>query len=176
MNLVRDRWMFVPVVFLGLSVTTAVTTVTLAVAGRPIGAEPDYYEKAIAWDRHREQTATNDRLRWTVSPVFSSTEDGSPKLTLSVNDKYGNSIDASSLSLEAIPVKNADRRETLEARRIAPGTFETTLAQRLAGQWEFRVTVVAEKGTYTDSFRRTLSFGAGGTAAARGPEGAAHAR
>ncbi|MDZ4755621.1 MAG: FixH family protein [Phycisphaerae bacterium] len=158
MNLVRDRWMFVPIALLAVSVTVATSTVWLAVAGRPLGEEPDYYAKAVAWDAHRAQHDANDRLRWTVSPEITASSSGAPVLTLKITDKYGNLIDADAVGVEAIPVKRADRRCVPVMIRVEEGRFSGPLTARVAGQWEFRITVRGKQGTYTDSFRRTLMF------------------
>ncbi len=159
MNLIRDRWMFVPIVLLGVSVTIGITTVMLAVAGRPLGAEPDYYAKAVAWDARQLQVATNDRLHWNVSPELGPGVNGGARLSLKVNDKHGNLIDAQVVTVEAIPVRDADQREMLTMRCVAEGRFEGDLQRKLPGQWEFRVTVQHGNDTYTDMFRRTLTFG-----------------
>ena len=54
MNLVANRWMFVPVLLLGMTVTIAVVTVMSAVVGHPLGAEPNYDTKAADWNTERE--------------------------------------------------------------------------------------------------------------------------
>jgi nitrogen fixation protein FixH len=158
MNLIRDRWMFVPVAFLSITVTVAVTTVSLAVVGRPVGAEPEYYAKAAAWDEELAQRAANDRLRWNISPEIEPGADGRPHLTLRIHDKYAGVIDAETVTVEAIPVANADLRETIGLRRVGEGHFDAPLSARVQGQWEFRVRVTKGESVYTDTFRRTLRF------------------
>lgn len=158
MNLIRDRWMFVPIGLLTLSVAVGVTTVSLAVVGTPIGAEPEYYNKASAWDEHRAQRATNDKLRWNVQPEITPNGEGLPTLTVRIRDKYAGTIDAWSVEVEAIPVANADLRETIAMRRLDAGRFEAVLRAKVPGQWEFRVRVQKDELVYTDTFRRTLRF------------------
>ena len=101
MNIIRDRWMFVPIILLGGSVAVGVTTVCLAVVGRPIGAEPEYYNKAAAWDEHRAQSAANDLIGWKVSSQIAPGEDGLPMLTVGITDKYAYAIDPQSVEVEA---------------------------------------------------------------------------
>lgn len=157
-NLVRNRWMFVPIGLLTLSVTVGLTTVALAVAGHPIGAEPDYYAKAAAWDSHRAQVAVNDKLRWNVAPAIVAGADGNPKLQIEIRDKYAGLIDAESAELEAIPIVSADTREIGPMTRTETGRFERQLQARIPGQWEFRLTIRKGDLTYTDTFRRSLTF------------------
>jgi hypothetical protein len=161
-RLIRNRWMFVPIGLLTLSVSVGVTTVALAVAGHPIGAEPDYYAKAASWDAHRLQQAINDKLRWNVAPTIVAGTQGSPLLQIEVRDKYGGIIEADAAEVEAIPVAMADARETLSMGRVAPGRFERELSARVPGQWEFRLTVKKGETVYTDTFRRTLHFSKSG--------------
>ncbi len=162
MNLVRDRWMFVPIIFLGGSVAVGVTTVCLAVVGRPIGAEPEYYNKAAAWDEHRAQSAANDLIGWKVSSQIAPGEDGLPWLTVGITDKYAYAIDPESVEVEAIPIANADLRESLPMVRAAAGQFRAALHARVPGQWEFRVRARLGTVVYTDTFRQTLHFAKGG--------------
>lgn len=157
-NLVRNRWMFVPIGLLTLSVTVGLTTVALAVAGHPIGAEPDYYAKAAAWNSHRAQVAVNDSLRWNVAPAIVAGADGSPTLRIEIRDKYAGLIDADSADLEAIPIVSADIHEIGPMTRTETGRFERRLQARVPGQWEFRLTIRKGDLTYTDTFRRSLTF------------------
>lgn len=157
-RLVRNRWMFVPIGLLTVSVAVGLTTVAVAVAGHPIGAEPDYYAKAASWDAHRAQIAANEKLRWTVSGDVGAGSDGNAALRIEVRDKYAGIIDADTVDLEAIPVAQADLREQGPMLRTEPGRFSRDLAARVPGQWEFRVTVRKGASVYTDTFRRTLHF------------------
>jgi FixH len=157
-RLFRDRWMFVPIGLLTVTVAISVATVTLAVAGHPLGAEPDYYAKAAQWDAHRAQLAANDALRWNVAPEIVPSSAGTPILTIEIRDKYSGLIDADAAEVEAIPIASADLREQGSMTRTDTGRFQRELNARIPGQWEFRVTVRKGDSIYTDTFRRTLSF------------------
>ncbi len=167
MNLVRDRWMFVPVLILGLGVGIAALTVSLAVAGHPVGAEPDYYEKALHWNETKAQLAVNDRLGWTVSPELLGGAGGKAHLKLVVKDKHGVAVPADRAQVEAIPVRVAELRTTVDLDHTDAGTFEIDIPLRISGQWEFRVTIHRGDELYTDTFRRSLEFAkpAGGSSA-----------
>lgn len=157
-RIIRNRWMFVPIGLLTLSVSVGVTTVALAVAGHPIGAEPDYYAKGANWDAHRAQLAANDKLRWNVAPTIVASPNGLPLLRVEIRDKYSGLIDAETAEVEAIPVAAADYRESGPMTRNDVGRFERELRTKVQGQWEFRLTVRKGESTYTDTFRRTLHF------------------
>lgn len=161
-SLVRNRWMLAPVILLGASVTGAFLTVTFAVAGRPVGEERDYYRKAVAWDATREAAAKSELLQWCVSPSFVAGEDGAPRVRLAVRDKYGLPLDGSTVTVEGIPVKLAEKAGTVTLDEVSPGEYEGPLPAIVLGQWELRVTVVRGDRTWTDSFRRVLVAGGGG--------------
>lgn len=164
MNLIRDRWMFVPVLFLGATVTSAVLTVKFAVAGRPLGVEPDYYEKGRDHESVRRQAAMNDRLGWIVAPTIEAGRDGLPRLAIAVTDKRGIRIPADEASVEAIPIRNADLRTEVRLEPVDEGRFAADIPLRISGQWEFRLTVRRGEEIYTDRFRRSLGFATAGGA------------
>jgi nitrogen fixation protein FixH len=165
-GLLANRWMFVPVLLLGMTVTVGTVTVLSAVVGHPLGMEPDYDRKAASWEMEREQRAMNERLRWVVTPEVGS-EGAHRTVSIRVEDKHAARIDAQSVVVECIPVKAAESRRTVELVRRDAGEFAGSFDSPIGGQWEFRVTVVQGGVRYTDGFRRFLS-GARGAVMNRG--------
>lgn len=153
--LLRNRWMFVPVLLLSLTVTIGVVTVLSAVVGHPLGAEPQYSAKAAAWDEERAQRAQNEKLRWVVTPEVRS-EGAHRVLAIRVEDKHGARIDAERVEVECIPVRAAEARRVVSMARLEPGSYEGAFDSPLGGQWEFRVTVTDDGVRYTDEVRRPL--------------------
>ena len=155
-SLAANRWMFVPIALLGLTVTVGTVTVMSAVVGHPLGAEPRYDSKAADFGAELEQRAENERLRWVVTPEV---ESHGPQRTLAVRieDKHAARIDADRVRVECIPVVNAEARLAIELRRSACGQFEGSFDSTLGGQWEFRIAVEQGEHRYTDQFRRFLS-------------------
>ncbi|MEY5033441.1 MAG: hypothetical protein RL354_2472 [Planctomycetota bacterium] len=151
-----QRWMFVPVLLLGLTVTVGTVTVLSAVVGHPLGMEPDYDRKAASWEAERAQRAMNERLRWVVTPEVAS--DGARRtLSVRVEDKHAARIDAATVVVECIPIKAAEARTRIELSRLERGEFAGSFESRIGGQWEFRVTVEQGGVRYTDVFRRFLT-------------------
>ena len=161
MSLVANRWMFVPVLFLGLSVTVATVTVLSAVVGHPLGMEPDYDRKAASWDEERAQRAMNERLRWVVTPEVSS--DGAMRtVALRIEDKHAARIEADRVAVECIPIRAAESRQRIELSRRNSGEFVGSFRSGIGGQWEFRIEVGQGGVRYTDEFRRFLTPAGGG--------------
>lgn len=172
MKLIENRWVLVPVLLLGTSVVIATATVLSAVVGHPLGMEPSYDVKAAAWDAEREQRAQNDRLRWVVTPDLES--DGVHRsLRLRVEDKHAARVPAERVAVECIPVlRGESRREVvLAAMPGETGVFEGAFDCGIGGQWEFRVTVDAATGRYTDTFRRQLPHAKPSQAIPEAPRG-----
>lgn len=156
MSLIANRWMFVPVLLLGLTVTIATVTVMSAVVGHPLGAEPNYDTKAADWNAEREQRAMNERLRWVVTPEIAS-EGGHRTIALRIEDKHAARIDARRVRVECIPIRAAEARQRVELSRRDTGDFAGSFESPIGGQWEFRVTVEQDAVRYTDAFRRFLT-------------------
>lgn len=156
MKLVENRWMFVPVALLALTVTVATVTVLSAVVGHPLGTEPNYDAKAASWNAEREQRALNERLRWVVTPEIESS--GTRRtIALRIEDKHAARIDAGAVRIECIPIRAAESRQLIELSRRERGDFVGSFDSAIGGQWEFRVTVTKSEIRYTDSFRRFLA-------------------
>lgn len=154
--LVANRWMFAPIGLLGCTVIVATITVTSAVVGHSLGAEPEYDRKAASFEAEREQRVRNERLRWVVTPDIVS--DGAHRVvSLRVEDKHAARIEADHVKLECIPVVDASVRRTLELARVGPGEFAGEFDCELGGQWEFRVSIDEGELRYTDQFRRFLT-------------------
>lgn len=161
-TLLANRWMFAPVLLLGASVTGAFLTVTFAVAGKPIGEEKDYYRKAVDWDATRAAAMQSELLQWNASPSFVAGADGAPWMRLSLRDKHGHALDGATVSVEAIPVRLAERAAVVTLEPRGHGEYEAALPAIVLGQWELRVTVEREGKLWTDSYRRVLVAGGGG--------------
>ena len=172
-RMTANRWMFVPVLLLGMTVTIGTLTVLSAVVGHPLGMEPNYDTKAASWNAEREQRAVNERLRWVVTPEISS--DGARRtIALRIEDKHAARVEAGSVQVECIPIRAAELRQRVALSRQGSGEFAGSFESPVGGQWEFRVTVEQGGLRYTDAFRRFLTGVRGGGAAASAAEEAAH--
>lgn len=126
----------------------------VAAGGDPNGTvvEPDYYRKAVDWDRTMARRAASDRLAWTSSITLGAAVDGRRDVRLALHDATG------------APVRDADVTVTLIHNLEASTPLQGALAARddayaavmdaaRSGQWEVRVE--ARRGTerYTTSAR-----------------------
>lgn len=158
----KRGWQWPVLVTLALGFTVGVNFVMLyAAKSDPNGTvvEPDYYRKAVEWDRTMARRAASAALGWTARASFSA-----------VTPPSANATDAAALANEA-PVTRALRVElrdasgvaivdadvsamlihnreasTPESLTLAPADsgYAATARAALPGQWEVRV--VARRG------------------------------
>ncbi len=153
---IRNRWIFVPIVFLGAAIAFAALTVTLAIANHPLGVEPNYDTKAANFQATAEQRATNDRLRWIVTPELVRMDAGMASVSVRVEDRHTVPIEDAAVEIECIPLANGDARRRVELMQLSPGLYGATFEVMAEGRHEFRVTVRRGHDTYTDRFRRPV--------------------
>ena len=117
--------------------------------------EPDYYRKAVEWDRAMAQEARNTELGWTVSARFEPADAGRARLVTLVRDRAGAALTGATVLVEAFP--SARAREitsvALEPARGA-GVYTGILPSARPGLWELRARVTRDGEVFT----RTLSL------------------
>jgi hypothetical protein len=146
----------VPVGLIAAAISFAALTVTLAVARYPLGVEPQYDARAAQFQATVEQRATNDRLRWIVTPTLSRLDASLVSVSLRIEDRHSIPIVGATVDVECVPLANADLRHACSLRELAPGVYAGTFEIRAHGKHEYRVSVRTEHETYTDRFRRPL--------------------
>lgn len=156
-KLIANRWIFVPIVLLTVSVSLGTLTVVLAVASHPLGVEPGYDEKAAHFQREIDQTATNDRLRWLLTSAIERLDATRGGIRLHIEDRNTNAIDAALITVECVPLANADLRHQVKLIEALPGEYSGTFSVPCKGIYEFFVHVQRGEDIYTDRFRRTLA-------------------
>jgi len=147
------RWALVPVLMLTGGVCVGITLVTLSssdVAGA--AAEPDSYRKGARWDDWKEQRARNGTLRWSVTCDLERLDDWT-QVIIAVVDKHAIPLDDAQVSVELIPILEADSRMTVPAHQIAPGRYAVRAPMRTPGQWEVRTRIERGDDLYQDRSR-----------------------
>ncbi len=140
----------------------AIVALLVASAGANIGlmlvasrdasfaVEPDYYRKAVEWDRTMAQEATNDALGWSLSARFAA--DGRAtggRLVIRVLDRSGAALTGARVAVHAFPSARASQifRAALDAE--GAGVYSIAMAPGPAGLWEVRVTVTRGADVFT---------------------------
>jgi nitrogen fixation protein FixH len=146
-----------------LVVTVAANVVILVVANDSDRAvvEPDYYQKAVAWDSTMAQDRRNVSLGWRIRATLSPAAQGA-RLRADLLDRDGALLPGASVHVEAIHNADAGRPVEGRLRESVGGVYVAELPFRHAGLWELRFTADRNGDHFTEGLRRELSRGDGG--------------
>jgi len=103
--------------------------------------EPDYYNKAVAFDSTMAVERRSAALAWSASARIAHGDSG-PMVMVTLADARHQPIAGASVTINAR--FNARANDVLAAtlREGAPGQYVAPLAVRHAGQWEVRINAV----------------------------------
>jgi len=147
----KRGWQWPVLVALALMFTVGVNVVMLfAAKGDPNGTvvEPDYYRKAVEWDRTMARQKASDALKWTATADISASTSASTRASTSASrqvrvvlrDSAGVAVSAANVRVTLI--HNAEAAKLVEGALTAQsnGDYTGTLLAPHAGRWEVRVT------------------------------------
>lgn len=138
---------------IGLNVAVVSLTLYLAHSDASFAVEPDYYQKAVAWDASVRARAASDGLGWSAALEVSSSGAGQPPvLTLRLIDRAGRPISDAQAGVEAFASARAADRRLVAMRPAEPGVYVAPFPNAQPGQWEFRISV--SRGA--DRFEKTV--------------------
>lgn len=148
-----------PAAVIGALVVTVVANVLILMAAndpRHAVVEPNYYQKAVAWDSTMAQEGRNETLGWTVAADLEAAAEGAT-LRARISDRASAPLSGARVTVEAIHNLDAGDRVRGALRETAAGEYEAALPLRLAGLWELRFTVERRGERFTAGLRRDLS-------------------
>lgn len=158
----KRGWQWPVLIALSLAFTVGVNVVMLFAAGSdPNGTvvEPDYYRKAVEWDRTMARRAASASLGWSATatlgtaqaagsadagPIATSVRLSSRTLRVELRDAAGAPVTDAEVSATLIHNREASAPVAV-ALRAVDGGYAGTGALTHAGQWEVRI--VARRGT-----------------------------
>jgi nitrogen fixation protein FixH len=115
--------------------------------------EPNYYEKAIAWDSTMAQARENQRLGWRLEPRLAAvTPQGESRLDVVLVDSAGAPIRDATVNVAAF--FNARASHVLQATlRHEAADYSVQLPITYAGEWELRFDVRRGREHFTNTSR-----------------------
>lgn len=139
----KRGWQWPVLVSLALLFTVGVNVVMLfAAKGDPNGTvvEPDYYRKAVEWDRAMARQSASDALGWTASVIIGASEEASREVRVVLRDSAGVTVPDADVRVTLI--HNAEAAKLVEGALTAQpsGEYAGTFRAPHAGRWEVRVT------------------------------------
>jgi len=153
-------WAWVPVGILGTMFVGLGTLAYIAVDDPHFALEPDYYDKAVHWDRSqalaRASAATG--LQAEIAPLRRSA-DGAVAVRLRLLDRDAKPIVGARVSVEAFPNAFANRIERPTLREVEPGVYAGQLSRGVLGVWELRLTATQGALRFHEVLRRDVGQG-----------------
>jgi nitrogen fixation protein FixH len=123
-------------------VHASIVFITMTFASRtPANAEPEYYEKAVAWDDQAGERLTAQREGWSCTV----TNDGR-SVRIALVDRESAPITASAVTAVAFHRADALDRSTLVFIEAEPGVYTAQLPSDRMGLWDVRFSIVTEQG------------------------------
>ena len=147
-------WAWVPAMLRGSMLLGLGTMAFIAIDDPSFALEPNYYDKAVHWDRSQAEARDSQALglRLTLLQPLSSSLRGDVELVLSVRDRGDLPVRGAAVALEAFPNAYATRVQQVSLLEISPGVYRAKLAHGVRGLWELRFDV-AQGGSH---FRQVL--------------------
>ncbi|MFO7181157.1 MAG: FixH family protein [Pseudomonadota bacterium] len=148
-----NLWPFVPAILLTLVLAGLGTMAAIAIRDPGFALEPNYYQKALAYDGEIEQRAKNAELGWRVHVGDVRASGRVAELELELADAEGRPIPGATVELEAFAVARSGLRTTGRANEIAPGIYRARLEGARSGLWEVRVEATLGGTRFTERVR-----------------------
>ncbi|MBX3378483.1 MAG: FixH family protein [Phycisphaeraceae bacterium] len=143
------RWIGLIIGLIGMNMGIVATTVYLATSDRSAGVEPDYYARALNYDRVILQRTANRRLGWKSTATLTGTPDGKlAVLHVQLKDGEGNPVPAALVRAVAFSSLRSGERSSVQLREFAGG-YEATVPVSASGQWRVQLTAKRGADTFT---------------------------
>jgi nitrogen fixation protein FixH len=114
--------------------------------------EPDYYQKAVAFDSTMAAEARSARLGWNASSVI-AVVDGGARVAVTLRDSAGQPVTGARVSVDARFNARANDVLTGTLAEDGPGTYSAPLKVGHGGEWEVRVDAVRGEQHFVTSTR-----------------------
>lgn len=141
----KRGWQWPVLITLALGFTVGVNVVMLfAASSDPNGTvvEPDYYRKAVEWDRTMARRSASVALGWT-SRTSLAEEPGVLRVQLA--DSAGVAIPDAEVTATLIHNREASTPSVVTLRAVGEGRYAVDVPSLRSGLWEVRV--VARRGS-----------------------------
>ncbi|MDF3071425.1 MAG: FixH family protein [Polyangiaceae bacterium] len=154
-------WAWLPALLLGSMLMGLGLMAYIAIDDPSFALEPDYYDKAVHWDRIQGRLRASEALGFalTVHEPITVTADGRAAIELQLTDRSGAGISGAVLEMAAFPNAFANRVEEVVFTEVAPGIYRGELRHGVAGLWELRCKVSVGTSRYTRSLRTDVVKG-----------------
>ncbi len=147
----RAWFPYMLVAFLLISMGGNIYMVARAATDPSFAVEPDYYRKAVDWDRRQAQQAASDALGWTI--VLDARQD---ELRVQLRDRFGRPIDGAMVRVEAFANARAQHRSKGTMVPKGHGVYVLSRPFARSGLWEYRLAAVVNEKRFMYRTQRVL--------------------
>lgn len=164
------KWAAVIIGLISMNVCIVTVTVVCATRDKSFAIEPDYYKKAVEWDRTARERDRGASLGWGVTLALAPPPAGSTEPLLRVTLKGPESagslpLDGAQVHIEAFAQARSGERLTVYADGIGRGVYQVAAPVTRPGLWEVRLRI--RRGPDTQALVRTLLVPGPGKGGAR---------
>jgi nitrogen fixation protein FixH len=154
-------WAWLPALLLGSMLLGLGALAYIAIDDPSFALEPNYYDKAVRWDRTQAEARESERigLQLSLTGPLSLNKDGGVELELRVSDRANTPLCAATVLLEAFPNAFASRVEHVTLREVSPGVYRGRLSRGTRGLWELRFDVRQGSQQFREVLRRDVTPG-----------------
>lgn len=138
----KRGWQWPVLVTAALAFTVGVNVVMFVAANAdPNGTvvEPDYYRKAVEWDRTMARRAASDLLGWSARVSLAPAAGGRRHVTVSVRDSSGAAVTGAEVHVTLIHNREASQPVQATLALGADGAYFGDVGVPRQGLWEVRV-------------------------------------
>ena len=116
--------------------------------------EPNYYQKAVAWDSSMAQARHNAALNWSLTPTLGAfATDRGATLRVRLTDSTGAAIHDARIHVAALYNARANAVYTATLDPDGPDAYVVMLPVHHAGEWELRFDVTRGPDRFTATAR-----------------------
>ncbi|MBY0396941.1 MAG: FixH family protein [Thermoleophilia bacterium] len=156
------RWPAMVVGLIGLNASIVITTVVLATSDKSFAIEPDYYKKAVEWDRTARERGHAAELGWDINVSLNPAKARAAGPTLRVTlarpaqttGQAATPLDGAQVRIEAFPQARSGWRISGAAAGIGKGVYDLDAPVNRPGVWEVRIHI--QRGPDAAAVTRTL--------------------
>lgn len=154
-------WACVPALLLGAMLLGLGAMAFIATDDPHFSLEPNYYDKAVHWDRTQREVRDSAALglELTLPKALALSADGTIEVELRVANREHAPLQGAIVELEAFPNAYASRIERVKLLETAPGVYRARLKGQARGLWELRFDIVTDKLRFHQSLRRDVGKG-----------------
>ena len=150
-------WPIGVAVILGATVMANIVVMRVATNDPSFAIEPDYYQKAVAFDSSIAGERRSLALGWSAtSKIVENDSIGRPTLTVTLLDSQRQPVQGATMKAVALANVRANDLVSVSLTEVAPGEYAARLGARIRGQWEVRVDAVRGTDHFAASTRTDI--------------------